>query len=573
MAATPDALSLVHEGWDHLKLERPLAAWACWQRALRIEPDQPAARQALDRLAQAPELPASARKEYRFRNPSDPARRARWDAAFRGRDLSDLAVAASAFAGLANEDPTDPDAPYNQALCLAWLGRNAEAIAALDRAVGLRAGSDPEGAAAAWTLAGVLRQGGGAEELADAVRYAVEWEGDPAGRLAALARRGALRRLPPPAEAGRDDVTVDEWLDRDWPEVGEAPLGLADLPRLRGIALATARSLRVSTTNQEGLAAIASALGDSGGGLPPIRQTPLPLALLDADVWTIRVPAGVDDESRRRLYRENVEDYFENRWVHRPRRDLGPSWISPLAAARGDAASRAKLAATIALFEELADRPTARELYQGYPFDRLRRRLGLPPRDAEAVDPADPGSMSGDDLDRLDPGALDDHALADAFRSAAALGDDARTARFADRLVAAQSPALARLDLRDVFAPLVRLALAEDRPEVALRRVDEAIAADAEFRGGRDRGAFTTWRAELHARVGEPDHAEATYRSLVDHSAAAASVALDGAETLLDNGHREQALRLAGLARDIALAHGDVATAREAEALLERLEP
>ncbi|HEY2154905.1 MAG TPA: hypothetical protein VGH33_04700 [Isosphaeraceae bacterium] len=300
-------------------------------------------------------------------------------------------------------------------------------------------------------------------------------------------------------------------------------------------------------------------------------RTPLAITLLDAAAWTIRLPEWVDDASRRRLHRENIEDFFENRWISVPRRGLDGA--TPLDAARGDVALRAKLAATVGLFEELAERPASLELYQGYPFDRLRRRLGLPLRDPEAVDAADVAIMSGDELDRLDPATLDEHALADAFRSSAALGDDRRTARFADRLVASTWPGQGRLSLQEVFAPLVRVALAEGRVEEALRRVDEAIALDESTQGGRDRDAFLTWRAELHARLGEPDQAESTYREMVDHSAAAASIALDGAETLLDNGHDHQGRRLAALARDLALEHGDVATAREAEVLLDRFEP
>src|SRR5262245_41257297 len=119
-----DALALVHRGWDHLKLQRPLAAWACWQRALRIAPDDPAASQALDRLATADDLPAAARAVYRFRAPTNTARRARWDERFRGRDLQDLDIAAGAFRDLAEADPTDSAAWYNRALCLSWNGLN-----------------------------------------------------------------------------------------------------------------------------------------------------------------------------------------------------------------------------------------------------------------------------------------------------------------------------------------------------------------------------------------------------------------------------------------------------------------
>ena len=318
----PSALALVHEGWDHLKHERPLAAWASWRRALRIAPDLASARQALDHLAKASELPESARKEYRFRTPSDASRRARWDAAFQGCDLSDLAVAASAFAGLAAADPDDPDAPYNQALCLAWLGRNAEAIACLDRSVRIGASADFDAAVAAWTLAGVLRQGAGAEELADEFRYAIECDGDSADLLGDLARRAVLRRLPPPGEAGGDDVTVDEWLDRGWPEACEGALRLDDVPRVLAIVIGAGLRVRISSTSPEGFGSAVGVLGEIGlDPTVPVR-TPLPLSLLDTSVWTIRLPSWVDEGSRRRIYRENVEDFFENRWINRPRASL-----------------------------------------------------------------------------------------------------------------------------------------------------------------------------------------------------------------------------------------------------------
>ena len=156
-----EALSLVHQGWNHLQLQRPLAAWASWQRALRVEPDQAAARQALDLLESAKDLPAAARAVYRFRNPDGDDRRTRWNARMQGRDLSDLSLAADVFRELAGDDPADASAWYNHALCLAWKGANAPAIAALDRVVALEAETKPDLSADAWALAEVLRQGAG----------------------------------------------------------------------------------------------------------------------------------------------------------------------------------------------------------------------------------------------------------------------------------------------------------------------------------------------------------------------------------------------------------------------------
>src|SRR3982750_2779530 len=106
MTPTPDPLALVHQGWDHLKHQRPLAAWASWQRALRIKPGDPAATQALQILAAADELPAAARESYRFRPPKDERQRSNWNARLSGNDLDDLLNAAQAFGDIADADPS-----------------------------------------------------------------------------------------------------------------------------------------------------------------------------------------------------------------------------------------------------------------------------------------------------------------------------------------------------------------------------------------------------------------------------------------------------------------------------------
>src|SRR5882762_5047000 len=97
------ALQLVHEGWNHLQLQRPLASWASWQRALRVVPGFPAAVEALSRLETANDLPAAARSVQRFRAPGNAERRSRWDSRIRGRDLEDLGEAADLFASLVTE--------------------------------------------------------------------------------------------------------------------------------------------------------------------------------------------------------------------------------------------------------------------------------------------------------------------------------------------------------------------------------------------------------------------------------------------------------------------------------------
>ena len=273
--------------------------------------------------------------------------------------------------------------------------------------------------------------------------------------------------------------------------------------------------LRVSSPDPAGLAALEeTAVGRALAGARR-EKTPLPIAWADAALGTFRLPPGLDDAAKASLARSVVEHVYEDLWVHQPRRSLGD--LAPLEAARradrGDLVARARLAAVVRYREQLGTRPTHAEVYQGYPFDRLRRRLGLlTPDESDAFDAADASCMGERELDGLDPSTLDDHRLADAFRSAAALRDDARTARFAAALARRPAPARDRLDPAAVFAPLVRESLRTGDPEEALAWLTTAMTgAD----GPRVR-VFTVWSAEIHARSGRPEAALRAYQELLD---------------------------------------------------------
>ena len=174
---------------------------------------------------------------------------------------------------------------------------------------------------------------------------------------------------------------------------------LSDLPRVLASAIQTPRSLRLSSPDPLSLAEAQAKLRQTlGSDDRPMRReaTPLALLLLDAAVWTFRLPAELDLETRRRLSRAGVEHFYENVWIHIPRHGLDGR--SPLeaaqAAATGDAIARAKLAGIISLREQLGARPTTAELYGGYPFDRLRSRLGIAAVDANTLDANDVSCMS-----------------------------------------------------------------------------------------------------------------------------------------------------------------------------------
>ncbi len=235
---------------------------------------------------------------------------------------------------------------------------------------------------------------------------------------------------------------------------------------------------------------------------------------------------------------------------------------------RDDAVIRAKLAAVVDFREQLARRPSAERLYHGYPFDRLRRRLGLGPADpaAVAVDPADLSCAAPWELAALDPASLDDHRLAEASASAAGLLDDAIAAPLAVELLR-RSIRVNGLHLVGAVSPLVRRAMRAGDPDAALDWIDRARAL-AEAPTAR---MLDVWSAEILARVGRPDESLAVYRTLIRPDAAGAAAALDAAETLIDNHHHDQARPLLEAASDLARSNGLPWTGRRARELLDAL--
>jgi tetratricopeptide (TPR) repeat protein len=571
------ALDLVHQGWNHLRLQRPQAAWASWHRCLRLAPGFRAAEQALATFESAGELPAAARAVYRFQAPRDAVARARWDERLPRSGSEDLAAAAAAFAALAAGNPCDSGAAFNEGLCLAWLGRNRESIAALDRAVRLLAAADFDRAVEAWTLAEVLRQGAGAEDVADDLSYAwiIDRTGSDVDVAALLARAATLVAVPTPRDPVTGELHCDaqvfEWLDHAMPATDEMVPGVAQVPRLLATVVQSRSAVRLSSPDPRSLAGLLEPLRRIlGAAAGPIQReaAPLPLPLLDAAVWSFRLPRGLDAQTQAALTRGAVETYFEDRWIHVARKGLdGLSPLEAAARAERDVTLRARLSAVVRLREQLGARPRTAALYQGYPFDRLRRRLGLAPIDPLAVDAEDATCASGAELDRLDPQALDDACLAEAFESAAGLEDDARTARFAAALARRPAPRLARSGLTALFAPLVRQAMAAARTSEALDWIDRALELDPD----RGRRTFETWRAEIQARTDNPDAALETYQGLLGPDPADAALALDGAETLIDNGHPHHARVLLEQARAAASRAGDGPTAEHATNLLDAL--
>src|SRR5262249_58887164 len=101
-------------------------------------------------------------------------------------------------------------------------------VACRERAVALDVEPAFDGAVEAWTLAEVLRQGGGAEGLADDLRFACTLDWEPPEMAWLLDEFPEIQPVPTPqvpgAEAGSDrEVEVFHWLDRRLLEQGADP--------------------------------------------------------------------------------------------------------------------------------------------------------------------------------------------------------------------------------------------------------------------------------------------------------------------------------------------------------------
>ena len=361
------------------------------------------------------------------------------------------------------------------------------------------------------------------------------------------------RRKCPELRSGEErDIEVFEWLDQPLSNAVPGQLSGSRLPIVLASVFISRNSLRLSSPRPANLDRIADALfARLDGGPKAIRReaAPLPLPFLDADVWIFRLPADLDPSASEELARDAIEHYFENEWIHRERKGLDNR--SPLEASKaargGDAIARAKLTAVVKLREQLGGRASTRALYKGYPFDRLRRRLGLEGALAGAVDPLDMSCAAADLLDGLAPDSLDDARLAEAASSAAGLRDDERTARFAEELLRRGSGRSHTVDLRPLVGALVRQAVNRGDAGAALQTIELArpMAAAAA-------ATFQVWRAEILARQGRGEEALEVYQSLISPDGAGAAAALDGALSLIDNGHFEQAVPLVAQAQNLA---------------------
>ena len=295
-----------------------------------------------------------------------------------------------------------------------------------------------------------------------------------------------IRRIPTPGDPTRPGTPLPTWRSWNGSTVRSRPPRRSPArptsPALLATIYITPGTLRLTSPRVETLEQAEEKLARMlGAAVRPLERVaaPLPLPFLDADVWTTRLPEGLDRELSHRLRARPWKPTTRTNGSTGPARDSTGfrPWPRRQAARRGDTLARAKLEGVIGLREQLGSRSSAVLMYQGYPFDRLRHRLGLVLSEPDSVDPLDLSCALLPELQELIPEELDDARLAEAFKSAAGFRDDALTTRFAVELHRRKPSALHQVDLTMVYAPLVRQAMQRSNPAEALDWLDQARSA------------------------------------------------------------------------------------------------
>jgi hypothetical protein len=236
--------------------------------------------------------------------------------------------------------------------------------------------------------------------------------------------------------------------------------------------------------------------------------------------------------------------YYEEKWVHQPRRSLAGT--TPLDAA-GHALLRKKLRGVVQFIQDCA----AGGLLSGYDFDRLRRKLGLlpataAPADAPAAGAAGPdvAAMGAAELAGLKSEALSDEQLEQAFQAAHKLDAEELAASFG-RALTARPPRPGGADRYPVYSFLLQQALKDGKADEALDLVNEGEKVDCESNEGRRRNDYELRRGQIHVKRKEADAAHDVFRRLIERAPDELKYRGAAAEAMLALRQGERALRFA----------------------------
>jgi tetratricopeptide (TPR) repeat protein len=545
-AEARDILSMVQvEIFDcEMKLNRPLAAHAAAEVALKNDPSNAELRKGVANVFNSdnPNLPkvAAGKYEYKPLPATAPAeRKTAWQKALASAGTGKLRHAEEAFVQLVAADESDAAAWYNLALTRAWLGRNADALEAIERYVALEP-NEAEGAAA-WAIGEVLRLGQGMEDHADYVEHSrVCSVQDAQGMTAALNALGRANLLTGVQVSEEQGILSAVVLDPPPPAL-TPELEAQQSPRLGAYLVLIQNLLRLWHVNKETLdRTFDHVQKPAGRALSQSAEIRGPARFGDVVSEALVFPRGTQKEELARRLEEGVQSYFEGPWLHRPLRSLGG--IPPVDAA-GHAPLRKKLLGVVAFLASCAEM-----IKLPYDFDRLRRKLGLleaqPAEQVAGAAGPDMAAMGAAELSALAPEALDEAQLEQAFRAALKLDARDLAGQFA-RAVVARPPRPEHADRYPLFNHLIQQALAHGDTTAALDEVNAGEADDCKHNEGRRRNDYELRRGQVHAKRGEHDQAQDVFDRLIDRVPTELKYRASAAEAMLSARQGPRALRYA----------------------------
>jgi tetratricopeptide (TPR) repeat protein len=563
-----EANSVIYE--CEMKMNRPVAARAALRMVVHCQPAAEEPRTLFEQVfGEKSRLPAAARREYALLPvpASAGARRAAWDRALQSGQSPRLTDLARAFDDLTKEDAHDAPAWFNLSLARAWMGDNNAALESVNRYLELEA--DEEKASAAAALAEVLRCGQGMEESCDYHEYSFAFQyRDPQAVVALIEEWQQTGRLmsPQQQEEGVLFAMILELTTASLITVGRP---VADIGRLAGYLMIAGAVFRMWGPNKEALGRVREEVRQRLGlALGEAAERPGPIQFHDVITEAMVFPTNLRDPNAPAKVVEHAQRYYEETWMHQPRRSLTGN--TPIDAA-GHAVLRKKLRGVVRFIQESA----AGTLLAGYDFDRLRHKLGLIEggpsapavgAPAAATGTADVSGMNAAELAGLKVESISDEQLEQALAAAQKLDAEDLAVSFA-RGLTARPPRPDKTDRFPLFTFLTQHALKNGQPDAALDYVNEGERVDCEQNEGRRRNDYELRRGQVHVKRGEADTAADVFQRLIERVPDELKYRGSAAEAMLTLKQAERALRFAEDGLAVARQRGD----RDSEHYLQEL--
>jgi tetratricopeptide (TPR) repeat protein len=263
-----------------------------------------------------------------------------------------------------------------------------------------------------------------------------------------------------------------------------------------------------------------------------------------AEAMVFPTRPNADAEQVNQKMRDRAREFFEETWIRRPLKSLGA--VSPHDAV-SDPLKRKRLLGTIRFMEEClggaAPRADATAVKSLYDFDRLRRKLGLAARSAAAGGDVDIDTLNVSALAALQPDALTDDRLSQAFQAALRLDASDLAAVFARHASARASIA----DRYPYFNHLIRAARELGEHDKLMELLVAGEQADAATNDSRRKDQYTLTRGQALARTGDSEGAYAVFKDAIDRSPNSLSLYAPATEAMLGRKQGSRALEFAEL--------------------------